>query len=820
MVGPHGLAPGDSDNGERLVAFASAHDMTITNTMFPHKRIHQATWYPPNPKAAPSIKDFILVKGRLSPSVVDARVYRGADIDSDHRLVVCKVKLKWKKKTRREMKRINVEVLKEEEARAQYIMELAECYGRRNILANVEEKWKDFQGAVRTAAEQSLKGRSKVNKVWLQQDTLEFIERKRLAFTFWQEDRLDRARKQEYNILAKEVKRAVRRDKRKWWDDMTTDMEEDMKKHRQGNFFKKQKQFTKSNTRPCTTILDENDQPTCTLGESLARWRRHFDKVLNVSREVAGETLRDLADNSDSPCVEVQRDEVAAALQKLNLGKVAGSDGISAELLKGGGSIITDWLLELIEEVWRSGVVPQDWKDAELVPLHKKGDRMRCDNYRGISLLNVPGKVLSLILLERLKKIIEPQLLEAQCGFREGRGTTDQIWAIRQLVEKSLEHQSELCMCFIDLSKAYDSVNREAMMAVLRKYGVPSHMVSLIEQLYAGTWCQVKMEGEVSERFEVKTGARQGCVLSPILFNCYMDNILREAAESMGGGISISFNTKKGLYLTYRDTVEGSTTVQDALYADDLVLVAEQKQDLQRMLTVVDWVCKKWGMAISVEKSKVLTVGCADVCTAIQLNNQSLEEVESFTYLGSSIDKSGKASTEVDTRIEKGGRAYQMWRKKVFRSANLSKATKMRVFRTLVMSVLLYGAETWTITQKDLRKLRTFHLKCLRDILGVTRWDKIRNENILRSANEVSIEDQLKHLRLQWLGHVIRMDTCRVQRQLLCSRLTGKVRPRGGAPLRWIDLVTKDLKGIGDWREVVHNQPQWREAIRPRPTSS
>ena len=113
------------------------------------------------------------------------------------------------------------------------------------------------------------------------------------------------------------------------------------------------------------TILDENDQPTRTLGESLARWRRHFDKVLNVSREVAGETRRDLADTSDSPCVEVQQDEVAAALQKLNLGKVAGSDGISAELLKGGGSIITDWLLELIrcgEVEWchRTGKM-QNW---------------------------------------------------------------------------------------------------------------------------------------------------------------------------------------------------------------------------------------------------------------------------------------------------------------------------------------------------------------------------------------------------------------------------------------------------------------------------
>ena len=120
--------------------------------------------------------------------------------------------------------------------------------------------------------------------------------------------------------------------------------------------------------------------------------------------------------------------------------------------------------------------------------------------------------------------------------------------------------------------------------------------------------------------------------------------------------------------------------------------------------------------------------------------------------------------------------------------------------------MLLYGAETWTITQRDLRQLITFHMKCLRDILGV-RWDQIRNEHILRSVYEVPIEDQLKHLRLQWLGYVIRMDRRLVQHQLLCSRLKGKVRSRGGTPLRWIDLVMIDLDGIIDWREAVHSQP-------------
>ena len=165
----------------------------------------------------------------------------------------------------------------------------------------------------------------------------------------------------------------MRRDKKKWWNDLKTDMEEDMKRHRQGSFFKRMKQLTKSNTRPCTTILDENNQPTGTLGESMARWRRHFDNVLNVRREVTMDTAPQPTDNSDVPCVGVQRDEVAAALQKLNLSKAAGSDGISAELLMGGGSVVVDWLLELMEEVWRTGVVPQDWKDAELVRCTRKG---------------------------------------------------------------------------------------------------------------------------------------------------------------------------------------------------------------------------------------------------------------------------------------------------------------------------------------------------------------------------------------------------------------------------------------------------------------
>ena len=109
--------------------------------------------------------------------------------------------------------------------------------------------------------------------------------------------------------------------------------------------------------------------------------------------------------------------------------------------------------------VWRTKQIPQEWKDAMLMPLHKKKDKRICDNYRGISLLSVPGKVLALILLERLQDIIEPRLMEAQCGFRKGHATVDQIWATRQTVERAAEYHTPICFSFVDFTKVYDSVN-------------------------------------------------------------------------------------------------------------------------------------------------------------------------------------------------------------------------------------------------------------------------------------------------------------------------------------------------------------------------
>ena len=132
-----------------------------------------------------------------------------------------------------------------------------------------------------------------------------------------------------------------------------------------------------------------------------------------------------------------------------------------------------------------------------------------------MALLSVPGKVLVLILLERLQTIIEPHLLEAQCGFRKGRGTGDQIWVVWQVLERAKEYHTLVCMSFVDLTKAYDSVNRQTLFAILKEYGVSQGLTDLVQELYVGTWCQVRGDGSVSLvlRWSQESGGAVSCSL-------------------------------------------------------------------------------------------------------------------------------------------------------------------------------------------------------------------------------------------------------------------------------------------------------------------
>ena len=227
-------------------------------------------------------------------------------------------------------------------------------------------------------------------------------------------------------------------------------------------------------------LLKENRELTTSLEEVEKCWHCHFSKILNIPSEYHSDVIDEMRRHSpreelDDPPI---LDELLIALRRLKKGKARGKTGILPELLLFGGEIMCDRLLQIMKSAWQAGAVPRDWKDAVIVPIPKKGDLNDCDNWRGISLLDVVGKVFSHVIQERLQQLAEEILPDSQCGFRKGRGCTDIIYAARQPVEKCHEHADCLFILFIDLRKAYDSVPWPSLWSVLEKCGIPPTMRS------------------------------------------------------------------------------------------------------------------------------------------------------------------------------------------------------------------------------------------------------------------------------------------------------------------------------------------------------
>ena len=157
------------------------------------------------------------------------------------------------------------------------------------------------------------------------------------------------------------------------------------------------------------------------------------------------------------------------------------------------------------------------YKDASIIHLYKrKGNKQSCDNHRGISLLSIAGKILARILLNRLSKHLEDGLLpESQCGFRKNRGTVDMIFAAKQLQEKCQEQNSQLYTTFVDLTKAFDTVSRDGLWRIMKKFGCPEQFIKMVRQFHDGMLARVQDDGNFSDPFPVTNGVKQGCVLAP-----------------------------------------------------------------------------------------------------------------------------------------------------------------------------------------------------------------------------------------------------------------------------------------------------------------
>ena len=452
-----------------------------------------------------------------------------------------------------------------------------------------------------------------------------------------------------------------------------------------------------------------------------------------------------------------------------------------------------------------------------------------CSCLRGISLLDVVGKVIARLLQDRLKQVAEEELPESQCGFRKGRGCTDMTFVARQLVEKAWEHEAKIFLLFIDLKKAYDSIPRKAMWMALAKLGVPEPVIQLIKSFHNNMEANIRLDGNTLNPITVENGLRQGCCMAPVLFNLYsglfVERWTDRVANIAGVGVNLKYKNDKKLFRRYTRNAS-ETRITELHFADDAAIPASTRTGVEEAARTYIDVAADFGLTVSVPKTKLMVTGrraAPGDRSPIPVGDCQIEVVDEFPYLGSMISSPGRMKADIDRRIAHASRAFGALRKAVFNNKDLRLETKHKVYQACVLSVLLYGSESWSPIARDCKRLDAFHNRCIRNILGITnqqQWTQRITSRSLRQrwGDTETATDKVFKRRVQWLGHLARMPDSRMPKISLFSWLP-QPRPRGGPRKRWKDVIRKDLQSMevaeDEWFDVATaSRAAWRNIYR------
>lgn len=783
VAGKYGIGE-RNDRGERLLQFCCEENFTISNTCFKHHIRRLYTWISPGDRCRNQI-DYILIRTRWRSSVTNATTYPGADCGSDHQLLVATIQLRLKriKRPRVVPNMRSIELNGFRQGFEQRVKDFP------SSIIDSDSKWEHFKRMVeKTATENKLV--KPVMKDFITPETAQIIlERRELK----EQGLCSPGDLQRYSELSRQVQLCCRKDYDSYINGICLQLEQHSLKNEFRYLFQKVKELT-GTRKPKTCVIE--DKSGCLLtdvADVLDRWKTYCAELYNTSDS----TNAVITWSTEEP--DILPSEIEHAIKALKCKKTPGKDGITAELLKNLGQKGTKAITDICNTIWKTGKWPKDWTESVFIPLHKKGSSKDCGNYRTLALISHASKILLHVINRRLNYFLSRQIPEEQAGFVKGKGTREQILNVRQIIEKSREFNSPVILCFIDYTKAFDCVQWDHLWFVLLEMGVPEHLVALIQSLYTENRSFVRIGTEYSNMFQTKKGVRQGCILSPALFNIYGEYVIRKTIENWEKGFPV-----------------GGKRLSNLRYADDTVLLATSMEDMTELFQRLETESGNIGLAVNRSKTKVMIVDRAGTLANVTCNIPGINIVDQYIYLGSQICNDGSCVPEIKRRIgmakDAMTRLNNIWKKR-----GIGIKTKIRLTRALVFPIFLYGVETWTILARERQRIDAFEMWCWRRLLRIPWTAKRTNVSIL---NQLKIKTRLSTICqqriLSYFGHTVRRGDESLEKLIVVGSTEGK-RSRGRSPTRWTDQV-KDSSS-SEFYAVVRDaldRNRWRQIIRSR----
>ena len=811
-MGVHGMGE-MNDNGVRFASFCLANELVIGSTLFELRDIHKYTWISPCGKYRNQI-DHIAVNRKFRNSLLHVRSRRGADIGSDHQLVVSTLKLRLKaRRPKIDMPpRYDIEKLRQQSSeKDDYVLECRNRFAVLEMLPdeeaeiNVNYHCKKVEEIFQESASLTLGQESGIRrKKWMSCETWKLIEKRRTAKLKYESLEEDSPHitllRAEYLSLDSEIKRCSRRDKRKFIDSTADKTEHNLNRGDGRSIryaYEGIREITgKKRKRRELPVRNKNGNLLTKESEIRARWKEHFEETLNRPTPPDEEDIPEAEQDLPIDVSDIRLAEVVLALKQLKNYKSPGMDGIAPEMLKADEIQTPIAFKDLFNHMWRDEVTPVVWKKKGIiVRVPKKGDLSECGNWRGITLSPLGMKVFSKVILNRIEPVIDGILRKEQAGFRKGRGCDDQIFILRHIAQQCNELKSPIVFCFVDFEKAFDSISRSMLKKILRHYGIPVKIVNVIMDMLSETCCRVMVDGGLTDEFEVKTGVLQGGILSPLLFILIIDYVMNKVVQGMNNGIQWKMDQR----------------LCDLEYADDIVLIASTMAEMQEMIDRLVMEGRKVGLVINRRKTEVMQIQSDDQMNCF-IGGEILPITESFKYLGTIITSNGSLVTEFKERIKKAEQAMGML-KTVWRSNQISIHSKIKIYISLVRSILTYGHQSWYSTVTTDAKFLAFENKSLRRILGINWQQHITNITVREVAGVPNVNDIVRLSRWRWMGHILRRENELVQDvpEWKPQGRRGRGRPRE----TWLRTMQREV-GLENWhelKEMAQERDIWREFI-------